>query len=261
MFFFKKKDLEEKKEIGFKFQEKDLDIVEIPIEAVAAYWLSLKKVSGKNWKKVISKEAEYTSEFFIKHLLDLILSSFDDTSVRRYASFKMDTLLKELKRKFIIISIGLLGISSKENPQQVIIRIMSKFPLPPTSDIKIFKNAQSLISSLEQGKRPFVQIYHGQHPEILITNLIFYSMLSRRKGVDFCIEYSEKVRSPFFKEGLSLIRDGFDTEFIKYRLNLQQEEILYEAKQKMMMSIEMAIGLRHDIPYEDMFKIANSFLI
>ncbi len=125
-------------------------------------------MSGRNWKKAVLHEAAYTSEPFIKHVLDLIVSSFDDNSIRRYARFKMNTYLKEFQRKFVIISIGLLGISARENPQQILIRIMSKFPLPPTSDLKLFKDAQVLISSVEQGKSPFVEIYHGLHPEILI---------------------------------------------------------------------------------------------
>ena len=257
--FFSKKNKEVKNNPSI--EEKELDIVELPIEAVAAYWLSLKKVCGTKWKKAVSKEANYTSEPFIKYILDLILSSFSDDLIRKYAKFKMKTYLKEFQRNFVIISIGLLGISVKENPQQVLIRIMSKFPLPPTSDVKLFKEAQSLVANVDNGKKPFVEIYHGLHPEILIKNILFYSILSRRKGVDFSLRYCENVRSPFFKEGLRLIIDGFDAEFIKYRLNLQQREILYETEQKMNMSIEMAICLRNKVPYEDMFKVANSFLI
>ncbi len=259
--FFSKKNKDLLKRQDSSFGGKDLDIVEIPLEAVAAYWLSLQKVSGKNWKKIVSNEASYTSEPFIKYILELILSSFNDDLIRRYAKFKMNTYLKEFQRKFVIMSIGILGISVKENPQQVIIRIMSKFPLPPTSDVKLFKEAQALVASVEEGRKPFVEIYHGLHPEILIKNLLFYSMLSRRKGVGFSVEYSKDVRSLFFKEGLRLILDGFDSEFIKYRLNLQQREILYETEQKMNMSIEMAICLRNKVSYEDMFKVANSFLI
>jgi hypothetical protein len=261
MFFSKKDHSFEMRVFDLKTQEKELDIVEVSNEAVAAFWLSLKKVGMKNWKKVVVKEVKYTPESFIRHVLELILSSFDDDGVRRYAKYKMRTVLRELQRKFIIISIGVLGISSKENPQHVLIRIMSKFPLPPTSDLKIYRNAQSLLKMLEEGKKPFVEIYHGQHPEILITNLLFYLMLSRRKGAAFCLEYGNNVRSHIFKEGLSLIIDGFDTEFIKYRLNLQQREIIYDTEQKMNMSIEMALALRNNVSYNDMFKVAKSFLI
>ncbi len=34
---------------------------------------------------------------------------------------------------------------------------------------------------------------------------------------------------------------------------------MYETEQKMNMSIEMAICLRNNVPYDDMFKVANSF--
>ncbi len=261
MVFTKKQIKGDIKEKDDSFQGNELDIVEIPIEAVAAFWLSIKKIARKKWEKIAQEEEKYTSEPFIKHILGLILSGFDDNKVYRLAEYKMKTLLKEFQRRFIIISIGLLGISSKENPRQVLIRIMSKFPLPPTTDNKIYKNAQLLLKSLEQGENTFVDIYHRHHPEILITNLLFYSMLSRRKGVGFCLEKSKGVRSHIFRDGLSLIADGFETEFIKYRLNLQQREILYDTEQKMKMSIEMALAVRNRVSYEDMFKIANSFMI
>lgn len=259
MIFFSKKEF--KGDLRPREMGKDLDIVEIPLEAVAAYWLSLKKVGQRNWKKIVEKEKEYTNEPFIKHVLDLILSSFDEDKIRRYANYKKETLLKEYNRRFVIISIGVLGMVTKENPQQVLIRIMSKFPLPPASEMKIYKNAQSLVTKYEEEGEIFVDIYHGEKPEILIRNLLFYVIIGRKIGIDKCIEISKNVRSHYFLEGLSLINDGFDAEFIKYRLKLQQNEILYNTEQKMNMSIEMSIALKENYSYDEMFKIAGSFLI
>ncbi len=261
MIFFGKKEDSKKREIKENLGYKDLDIIEIPLEAVAAYWLSLKKVGGKNWKRIVEKEKSYTKEPFIKHILDLITSSFDEQKIRIYANYKKDTLLKEYNRKFVIISIGVLGIVNKENPQQILIRIMSKFPLPPASDIKIYKNAQSLIQQYEDKQDIFVDIYHGENSEILIKNLLFYVIVGRKYGIEKCLELSKNVRSNYFKEGLELINDGFDAEFIKYRLKLQQTEILYNTEQKMNMSIEMAIALKMNFSYDEMFKIAGSFFI
>ncbi len=249
---------------GAVIDSRDLDIVEIPLEAVAAYWLSIKKVSGKGGRslnRAIKQEAEYTTEPFVKYLLEMLLSSFSDEEIRRYASFKIKTMLRELQRRFVLISIGVLGVAAKENPGQVLIRLMSKFPIPPASERKIFKGAQESLRLYEEGKSPTVDISHTQHPEILITNLIFYCMLARRRGARECSPLSEKANSPLFREGISLIVDGFDRDFIKYRLNLQQREVLSETEQKMNMSVEMALALRRGVSYEDMFKIASSFLI
>ncbi len=271
MVFFKR-DIKEEQSLtvlghqggGAVIDSRELDIVEIPLEAVAAYWLSIKKVSGKGGRaitKAIKQEAGYTSEPFVKYLLEMLLSSFSDEEIRRYCQFKIRTLLRELQRRFILISIGILGVAAKENPGQVLIRLMSKFPIPPASERKIFKGAQEFLRLYEGGEIPSVDISHTQHPELLITNLIFYCMLARRKGASECQVLTEKVNSPLFREGISLIVDGFDRDFIKYRLNLQQREVLSDTEQKMNMSVEMALALRRGVSYEDMFRIAQSFLI
>ena len=49
------------------------DIIEIPLEGVAAYWLSIKKLADeKRSFKPLGEEAEYTSEPYIRYLLDVV---------------------------------------------------------------------------------------------------------------------------------------------------------------------------------------------
>lgn len=241
-------------------QLKDLDLLEIPLEGVAAYWLSLKRITKtKKFGKVIAEEAEYTSEAYIKHLLDLSLSSFESAQISKYARIKQETIIKDLQRKLIIISIGLLGIAAKENPQQVLVRIISKFPISPVVEKQIFSKAQSLLDRLTDTTM-VVDIDHRMHLETLISHLIFYCMLSRRKGREACRPLLQEVRSLYFCDGMTLIVDGFDTDFIKYRLNLQKEAILYETRRKMEMALEMCLSLKNNDSYDDMFRIARSFL-
>lgn len=242
-------------------QFQDLDLLEIPFEGVAAYWLSLKKVlKSKKNAKLLQEEAEYTSEPYIHHLLELSLSSFTEEQIRKFAGIKRETLLKDLHRKLILISIGLLGIAESENPQQVLVRIISKFPISPIVERKIFQNAQNLLATAHR-QSAGIDVDHRMHIEKLITHLIYFCMLARRQGMPACEPFLKQVRSRYFKEGMHLILDGFDTDFVKHRLKLQQEEIIYETGRKMELALEMALALRNNLAYADMFKIANSFLL
>jgi len=250
----------------YNFQEalyklKDLDLLEIPIEGVAAYWLSLKKVvKSKKNAKMLQEEAENTTEPYIRHLLQLVSSSFNDSQIRRYAEIKKTTIIKDLQRKMILISIGILGISANENPQQVLVRIISKFPISPVIEKQIFQEAQSYVEKSEKEKFN-VDIDHRMHIETLISHLTFYCMYARRKGKEGCRSFIKNTRSLYFSDGMNLILDGFDQDFIKHRLNLQQDEILYETERKMDMSMDMSLGLKNNVSYEDLFKIANSYLL
>ncbi|MFP4212760.1 MAG: hypothetical protein ACLFRL_01495 [Desulfohalobiaceae bacterium] len=239
----------------------DLDLVEIPVEGVAAYWLSLKKVQkGKLNTRLIQKEAEYTSEPYIQYLLQLLLSQFTEDKLDKYAAIKKESLSRDLQRKLTLISIGLLGISAQENPQQVLVRIISKFSISPIEEKKIFQAAQDLLEAENRGQK-VADVDHRLQIDKLISHLIFYCMLSRRQGKQACQPFMGHIRSFYFREGLQLILDGFEQDFIKYRLNLQKNEILQETRRKMDLSREMCLGLKSNFSYDDLFKIANAFLI
>ena len=246
---------------GLEKHFQDLDLVEIPMEGVAAYWLSLKKVQkGKVNPKLIQNEAEYTSEPYIQYMLQLLLSQFKEEVIDKLARIKKDTISKDLQRKLTLISIGLLGIAAQENPQQVLVRIISKFSISPIEEKKIFQAAQNMLQT-EESKQKVVDVDHRLKIENLISNLIFYCMLCRRQGKEASQPFMEQIRSFYFREGLHLILDGFKQDFIKYRLNLQKNEIIQETRRKMDLSKEMCLGLKNNYNYDDLFKIANAFLL
>lgn len=242
---------------------RDLDLVEIPLEGVAAYWLSLHKVLQEKKAsrlRIIRDEAAYTTEPYVSHLLEIAFTDFSDDLVRRYATIKQETILRDLSRKLVLISIGLLGIATNENPQQVLVRIISKFPVSPILEKQVFETASDLIA--KHGRDDLqVDVDHRMHIETLIVHLIFFCMLARRQGREACQPYLEKIRSLYFTEGLSLIIDNFDADFIKHRLNLQKSEILNETRRKMSMSLEMCLATRNSVVYDDVFKVATSFLL
>jgi hypothetical protein len=244
---------------------KDFDIVEMPIEGVVAYWLSLKKIMGnRKAAGFLEKEIHNTSEPYIRHLLELLNTSLEPEQVARFATIKKQTLLKDLQRKLILMSISVLGMSTNENPQKVLVRILSKFPIAPVYEQQVFEAAQTFVNNLDQedlNKEKFFNIDHRLKIESLIINLIIYNMLARRKNHQELAKYLPYIRSFYFAEGLSLIIDGFDYDFIKYRLNLQKKEILEHSETKMDLSADLCVGIKSNLAYAELQTIAKSYLL
>lgn len=54
----------------------EFDIIEMPFEGLAAYWLSIKKIlDAKKGRAIIDDEIAHTDEPFILHLLETVFSS------------------------------------------------------------------------------------------------------------------------------------------------------------------------------------------
>ena len=161
------------------------------------------------------------------------------------------------------MAIGLLGIVSKENPQKVMIRFLSKFHIAPIFEKQVFEVAQVMLKNLDNtdlNKSKFLNIDHKLKIEALIINLIFYCMLARRSGADSLLGYQEYISSQYFKDGLSLICDGFDYDFVKFRLNLVKKEILESMEMKMDLSMRMMSAIKSGAPFGDLYLIAKAYL-
>ncbi|MFP4168210.1 MAG: hypothetical protein ACLFSY_05095 [Desulfonatronovibrionaceae bacterium] len=242
---------------------RDFDIVEMPLEGVIAYWLSLKKIlSGKRTKDILQKEQDRTTEPFIRHLLGLLDSGLETKEISKFGRIKKQTLLKDLQRKLDLMAISLLGMATNENPQMVLIRIISKFPISPIYEKKVFEAAQNIIRTAEQKEADmdrFFNVDHRLRLERLIINLIVYNMLERRKGTQALSDYMGYLRSFYYAEGLSLLIDGFEYDFIKHRLNLQKNEIVELTATKMNLSLNLCAALHSGRSYADMQKMAASY--
>lgn len=239
-----------------------VDLVHTPLEAVATYWLSLKKTLDQRKNGAfLAEEAKHARESFIKHLLNLLQSAFAPEDCRRLAAVKQRNLLRDLHRKLDLLAICLLGIADNENPQKVLIRIISKFSISPVFEKEVFDIAQQALRSLDNPKtrERFLLIDQSMKIEALIINMMVYSMYARRNDVRKIDLFSEYIRSYYFSEGMALIQDGFDHDFVKYRLILLRKEILADMENKMEMSLEMFLGIRKGTSYEDMFRIYDAF--
>ena len=242
----------------------DFDLLEMPLEAVLAYWLSVGKIMGSKDASFLGRERENTSEPFIKHLLGLLGSSLVPEKVERYAAVKKKTIIDDLQRKLVLMSISILGMATNENPQKVLIRIISKFSISPVYEKQIFEAAQAALSGLDKDeahRKRFLNVDHRMKLETLILNLIIHNMLSRRLGRKELKEYIPYIRSFYFAEGLSYIIDGFEYDFIKYRLNLQKKAILDLTETKMDMSLNLCAGIKSGLSYGDLKLVGSSYML
>jgi hypothetical protein len=244
---------------------KEFDLMEMPLEGVAAFWLSVKKTldSRKKGDGFLLEEARHTREPHVRFLLELAASSFPPARCEELAQVRKKNILAELQRKYVLMAIGLLGIVSKENPQKVMIRFLSKFHIAPIFEKQVFEVAQVMLKNLdnsELNKAKFLNIDHKLKIEALIINLIFYCMLARRSGTDSLLDYQEYISSQYFKDGLTLICDGFDYDFVKFRLNLVKKEILEATEMKMDLSMHMMSAIKAGVPFGDLYLIAKAYL-
>lgn len=243
---------------------KEFDLMEMPLEGVAAFWLSVKKtLDAKKNPNFLSEEARHTRETHIRFLLELAASSLPPARCEELAIIRKKNILTELQRKYVLMAIGLLGIVSKENPQKVMIRFLSKFHVAPIFEKQVFEVAQVMLKNLdnsELNKAKFLNLDHKLKIESLIINLTFYCMLARRNGPESLLEYQEYITSQYFKDGLALICDGFDYDFVKFRLNLVKKEIMESMDMKMDLSMHMMSAIRADVPLPEMYLIAKAYL-
>jgi hypothetical protein len=243
----------------------EFDLLEMPLEGVAAFWLSIKKTldSKKKSDNFLQAEARHTREPHIRFLLELTSSSLSPERCETLAVIRKKNILDDLQRKYVLMAIGLLGIASKENPQKVMIRFLSKFHIAPIFEKQVFEVAQLMLKNLENtqlNKAKFLNIDHKLSIEALIINLIFYCMLARRNGAKFLLDFQEYIASRFFKDGLDLICDGFDYDFIKFRLNLVQKEFLAAVETKLDLSMHMMTAIKSETPFNDLYLIAKAYL-
>ena len=243
----------------------EVDLLDMPLEGVAAFWLSIKKTldSRKKNDGFLTEELRHTREPHLRFLLELAASSFSPGRCEELATVRKNNVLAELHRKYVLMAIGLLGIVSKENPQKVMIRFLSKFQMAPIFEKQVFDVAQVMLKNLDNAeldKAKFLNIDHKLRIEALIINLVFYCMLARRNGTETLLGFQEYIVSQYFKDGLQLICDGFDYDFVKFRLNLVKKEILSATEMKMDLSMQMMSAIKSDVPFPDLCLIAKAFL-
>jgi len=244
--------------------QNDFDILELPLEGVAAYWLSLKKLVGsKRNFKALEEEARYTTEPFVRHLLDIGFCGYSDERVRLLAHAKMETQLSEYARRFNLMRIAILDVATGENPHRTLAKLLAQFPVPPITEDKAKALSQELLKLVPEhqaGQERFFDVGHKSQDDKLIVTLLFYVLLSRHESKTGCQPLLSYVSSRYFREGLSMVIDGFDAPFVRKWLKEHKSVVLAETQKKMLMSTEMSIAIAMRLEYDDVFKVARSYM-
>ena len=245
-------------------EQKDFDILEMPAEGLAAYWLSIKKlIDVKRSKKVLEEELRYTREPFIKYLLETSFSDLDENMIRRLATVKSGTIIDEYSRKLAVMRLALQAISSQENPRVSFVRMASHFPMVLISEKKAFALAQGLLEGFhdkDSDQQILLEFDHKLQGDRLLVKMLFHIILSRKEGKQQLEQLIPHIKTPFYKNGMTQVIDGFEHKVLRTNLTVQAEELLRDANGKMQMATEMCIGIRNKISYDNIFRIAKAYL-
>ncbi|BBD08320.1 hypothetical protein [Desulfovibrio ferrophilus] len=242
---------------------KDINLLEMPLEGIAAYWLSLKKVMGiKYVPKVIQDEAENTEEPYIKYLLETCFTGASEADVRRLGMIRRESTLRELRLKLTLMREALVAIAAADNPRKALLRMGSYLPEPSLTEENLTKMALDMVRLAETGKDSYVVTVEASLPaEQLILKLFFYVLWARREGKAGLEPMAENGRCRYFNQGLGMVMDGFERGFVLGCLEIAAEEMLGAATVKMNLALDMALALRTKISYEDLFKVARAHML
>ncbi|OBQ50291.1 hypothetical protein [Halodesulfovibrio spirochaetisodalis] len=242
----------------------DFDLLEMPVEGVAAYWLSLKKLVGnKRNFKAIHEEAQHTSEEYIRYLLQIGFGNFSEDTIRTMAKVKAQTMQSAMERKFDCMRIAVLDVATAENPHRSIAKLYADFPQPPVPGDKAIKYAQELLKLMPdkyKGREHFFNVGYRIPEEKLIVALLFYVFYARHQGKDACQRLLPLISSAYFRDALSMVVDGFDVPFVRKWLKKHKEALLKDMEYKCAMSTELCVGIANRLDYDDLHTMARAYL-
>jgi hypothetical protein len=85
-------------------------------------------------------------------------------------------------------------------------------------------------------------------------------MFARREGKQNLERFLPNMGSRFFSEGVSLAIDNFEADFLAYHLEGIRDRTVIETGRKMDMALEMALAIRNKLAYDDIFRIARTYM-
>lgn len=244
---------------------KELDILEMPVEALAAYWLSIKKLlDAKKDLALLALEAENTAEPFIRHLLDTAQSELAPELALTLARAKRGVLLTELRRRLEMMRRALTGIAASENPRLTLLGLNALTNGAPFHEPRTFELATALMATVAEKDADLptlLGVDHKLKDDRLVVKLLFYAISTRRSGKQALNGYMPHLRAGFFAEGLSLCADGFEAEFVARHLAAMRDTALLATRRKMDMAAQMCLAIKAGLPYDDVFRVAKAYMV
>ncbi|MBG0791271.1 MAG: hypothetical protein H0S80_12330 [Desulfovibrionaceae bacterium] len=242
----------------------ELDILEMPEEGLAAYWLSIKKImDSRKGRSILDEEIAGTDEPFILHLLETVFSQLDVERVRRLAKAKQSILLDDYRTKIDLMRLAVFAIASSENPRVTLVRMDSKFAHPLMTEDRAFDMATAMFDAIRPAGVDLgilLSVDHKLQADRLLVKLLFFVMFARREGKQELQRFIPHMGSRFFSEGVSLAMDNFEADFLAHHLEGIRDRVVARTRRKMEMALEMALGIREKLEYDDIFRIGRTYL-
>ena len=235
----------------------------MPIDGVAAYWLSLRKLlGGARNLKALESEAQFVDEPFVRYLLEMLMSQLSPQRGRLFAELALESELVRLNRQLNLIRVAVMDITTGENPLRSLARLSAQFPSPPEDAERLMEAAQANAGQAVNSILPpeSYRIDHFMTDDALTGALLFYIVLSRRHGKNACRSFLPQKGSLFFTDALSLVVDGFDAPFVRKWMKQFKETILTDMRRKMMLSIDMCSAIGERLSFEDMRFLVRSYI-
>ena len=244
---------------------KELDILEMPVEALAAYWLSIKKLlDAKKDLSLLAVEAENTSEPFVRHLLDSAQAGFDPALALTLARAKRGALLTVFRRRMEMMRRALTGLAGSENPRLTLLGLNSLVGSAPFHEPRTFELATALMATVAQKDADLptlLGVDHKLKEDRLVVKLLFYAISTRRSGKQSLNDILPHLRAGFFAEGLSLCADGFEPEFVAQHLAAIRDAALLATRRKMDMATQLCLAIKAGLSYDDVFRVARAYML
>lgn len=235
----------------------------MPLDGVAAYWLSLRKLlgSGRNMK-ALEMETQFIGEPFARNLMSMLITQLTPERYRRLASVCGNSEIYRLNRQLDLMRIAVMDVATGENPLRTLTKMTSLFPAPLPDPESMLETGQSYVAAALEGALA-AQAYRVDHhmtDEALSTALLFYVTLCRRHGKAACRAFLPQKDSLFFTDALSLVVDGFDSPFIRKWMKKYKGVLLADMQRKIDMSIEMCTAIHERMSFEDMRFLVRSYI-
>ncbi len=241
----------------------DPTFLHMPLDGVAAYWLSLRKLTGNSRNlKILEAEAGYVGEPFVRHLLGMLLAELSPAQCRQLAEICAQGELDRLDRQFDLMRIAIMDIATGENPLRTLARVTACFAVPLSNPEQLLETAQARLAAALDAvpQSETYQINHSLSDESLVTALLFYATLARRHGKAATRSFLPQPGSVFFTDGLALVVDGFDAPFVRKWMKKFKTVILDDMRRKMALSIDLGMAIRDRMPFEEMRFLVRSHI-
>ncbi len=235
----------------------------MPLDGVAAYWLSLRKLIGNARNtKALEAETQFVSEPFVRYLMDALLTQIPSERCRQLAQTCGKSELDRLNRQLDLMRVAVMDMAMGENPLRTLAKMTAHFPAPITDPEGMLEAAQShLAAALDGTLAPEAyRIDHHTRDEALATTLLFYATLCRRHGKSACRTFLPQEESLFFTDALSLVVDGFDAPFIRKWMKKFKYVLLDDMQRKIDLSIDMCAAIQDRLPFEEMRFLVRAYI-